>query len=408
MYNVDDTAGRKVDYLRLSPRTIARIFMGDITPLVRSGHRRGQRRRQPAAARPAHHRRLPRRAVGHDGALLRLRRQHRARRRSAAGPPQPAPRQQGGPHHPARRAPAFAPQDPRPQRARTRSPSTSPAARANGRSATTSSATPCPTARQVGPGPQRRRASGCCPTPRTSRRRSKRPGFGPDLTQELSPASTPARTREAYPISAYSYMVTQCAPAARPADVQGQLRRRRATADDAGPVDAHDRLRRPGEHGPASATRRSRPTCRRRWPTRSAACRASPPEQLNAGNCGNPRFKGNDFYGEGADPLRIPSSRKDSNRGASAPARRRHRPPARGRRRAAPRGPRRRTGAPSRRPATHWPARGRARRGEHRLPAIPNPRPTHVRSNTRARSSRSLPSWERSSSRRPSAEAGAQ
>jgi phosphate transport system substrate-binding protein len=31
MYNVDDSAGRKVDYLRLSPRTIARIFTGQIT-----------------------------------------------------------------------------------------------------------------------------------------------------------------------------------------------------------------------------------------------------------------------------------------------------------------------------------------------------------------------------------------
>ena len=31
MYNVQDTAGRKVDYLHLSRRTVARIFMGDIT-----------------------------------------------------------------------------------------------------------------------------------------------------------------------------------------------------------------------------------------------------------------------------------------------------------------------------------------------------------------------------------------
>jgi phosphate transport system substrate-binding protein len=31
MYNVDDQAGRKVDYLHLSTRTIARIFMGDIS-----------------------------------------------------------------------------------------------------------------------------------------------------------------------------------------------------------------------------------------------------------------------------------------------------------------------------------------------------------------------------------------
>jgi phosphate transport system substrate-binding protein len=30
MYNVDDAAGRKVDYLRLSPRTIARIFTGQV------------------------------------------------------------------------------------------------------------------------------------------------------------------------------------------------------------------------------------------------------------------------------------------------------------------------------------------------------------------------------------------
>src|SRR5262249_23153245 len=31
MYNVDDKAGRKVDYLHLSRRTIARIFTGDIS-----------------------------------------------------------------------------------------------------------------------------------------------------------------------------------------------------------------------------------------------------------------------------------------------------------------------------------------------------------------------------------------
>src|SRR5262249_28083853 len=30
MYNVDDKAGRKVDYLHLSMRTVARIFTGDI------------------------------------------------------------------------------------------------------------------------------------------------------------------------------------------------------------------------------------------------------------------------------------------------------------------------------------------------------------------------------------------
>ena len=31
MYNVDDRAGRKVDYLHLSRRTIALIFMGAIS-----------------------------------------------------------------------------------------------------------------------------------------------------------------------------------------------------------------------------------------------------------------------------------------------------------------------------------------------------------------------------------------
>ena len=66
--------------------------------------------------------------------------------------------------------------------------------------------------RHAGLGPERGRASGCCPTPRTSRPRSSGATLRPDLSQELSGVYTSPNPL-AYPISAYSYIVTQCAPA---------------------------------------------------------------------------------------------------------------------------------------------------------------------------------------------------
>ena len=70
----------------------------------------------------------------------------------------------------------------------------------------------------------------------------------PDLSQELSGVYASANP-EAYPISAYSYMVTQCAPSGPAGDLQGRLHEPRR-GRDAREVDALHRLRRPGEHGP--------------------------------------------------------------------------------------------------------------------------------------------------------------
>ncbi len=98
------------------------------------------------------------------------------------------------------------------------------------------------------PGSRTRRASGCCPTPRTSPPRSSRPACGPTSARS-SPACTPARTPSAYPISAYSYIVTQCAPAADRPTCKGPYTNPGVAETLAQCGYALHRLRGPGEHG---------------------------------------------------------------------------------------------------------------------------------------------------------------
>ena len=106
--------------------------------------------------------------------------------------------------------PGFAPQDPGASAARTRSPSTSPATPASGASATTSSATPRPTTCPTAWVQNASGALGAARTPRTSRppssRRPAAPRPEPGAVGRLH-----QRQPDAYPISAYSYIVTQCA-----------------------------------------------------------------------------------------------------------------------------------------------------------------------------------------------------
>ena len=168
--------GDKVDYLHLSPRTIARIFMGDICnwddPAIT------RRQQGPRAARPADHGRLPRRPVGHDRPLLRLRGQHTDP--GIFGPwaaKNQLPTTCASSSSTA--APSFAPHDPGVQRLGPDRPVHRQRQRAVERSATTSSATPRPTTC---------RPRGCRTAPgtwvqpvrrRTSRPRSSRPSCAP-------------------------------------------------------------------------------------------------------------------------------------------------------------------------------------------------------------------------------------
>ena len=93
--------------------------------------------------------------------------------------------------------------------------------------------------------------------------------LNPDLTQNLEQVYN-SRAGGAYPISSYSYLVTQCRSGAGRATCRADLRRRRPgrrrwpTSCATWPATARCRWRR-------SATRRCHPTCPRRWPTRSPA-----------------------------------------------------------------------------------------------------------------------------------------
>ena len=191
MYNVDDQAGRKVDYLHLSRRTIARIFTGDISNWSDPAITR--RQQGPRAARPADHRRLPQRSVGDDRVVLRLRAARRARRLQPVGRAEPAPDQRA--HHPARR------RRPASRRRRSRSSGSDQIAQsvasgtaASGRSPTTSSATRRPTACPRR-GCRTRRAATCSRTPRTSRPRSSRRRCGPTSARSCRGVYDERRTR---------------------------------------------------------------------------------------------------------------------------------------------------------------------------------------------------------------------
>ncbi len=221
MYNVEDLGGRKVDYLHLSRSTVAKIFMGEITrwtdPAIAADNTAGQ----PAAARRADQRRLPRRPVGHDRALLRLRPRDRARRSSRRGRPRnrlPT----NVPHHPARQLARLRPEDPGAQRLRPDRPVHRQRRRASGRSPTTSSATPRSTARTSA---WIENASGKWVLPyaeNISAALESAHACGPTSARSSS-GVYPSPNPLAYPISAYSYLVTQCETAGDRPTVPGPV-----------------------------------------------------------------------------------------------------------------------------------------------------------------------------------------
>ena len=193
MYNVEDVAGRKVDYLHLSRSTIARIFIGEITHWDDAGDRGRQHAGQPPAARRADQRRVPLRRVRHHGALLRLRRATSSPALFAGWAARNRlPTQRA--HHRARQRTGLRPEDPGAVQRPTRSPSTSPAAPASGRSPTTSSATPRSTT-STRPGSQNEQGKWVLPYAENISAALDSATLRPDLSQELSGRLRAARTR---------------------------------------------------------------------------------------------------------------------------------------------------------------------------------------------------------------------
>ena len=210
MYHVQDAAGDAVDYLHLSPRDDRPDLHGRHLQLERPGHHR--RQQGPQAPRTSRSRSSTEAASRAPPACSTTSCQHTDPALFArVGGQEPDPDQR--PHHPARHAPRASPARPWPSTARTQIAEHIASGRACGASATTSSATPRPT---TCPPRGCRTQSGKYQLPvrpeHLGRPRggqaAARPQPGPDR------ASTPARTRSTYPISAYSYIVTQCASAA--------------------------------------------------------------------------------------------------------------------------------------------------------------------------------------------------
>ncbi len=126
----------------------------------------------------------------------------------------------------------------------------------------------------------------------------------PDLSQELSNVySSP--NPEAYPISAYSYVVTQCSPAAERATCKGPYA-------NAGIAETLAKwLRYVACEGQVNMSRIGYsplpPNLSQEMANSIGRMQGKPAEQLNGGNCANPRFRGT--LGEGAtspkdDPLK--------------------------------------------------------------------------------------------------------
>ena len=230
-----------VDYLHLSMRTIAQDLHGLHHELERP---RDQRRQQGSrAARPADHGRVPQRPVGHDGNVLRLRRARRARPVRGRGRRSTICR------------PTFA--------------SSSSTARRTSRRRRSRSAAPtrsCSTSRAAqgmwsigydefgyakvygADTAWVQNASGHWVQPYAENISAalESAKLRPDLSQELSGVYASTNPL-AYPISAYSYLVTQCAR--RPtANLQGRLSEP-GDHRDARAVDAVHRVRRPDQHG---------------------------------------------------------------------------------------------------------------------------------------------------------------
>ena len=237
-------AGRKVDYLHLSRRTIARIFMGDIAswndPAITADNKGLE------AAQPADHRRLPRRPVGHDRRCSTTSCSTPIPTSSPVGGQEPAPDQR--PHHPARQHARASP-------AKTLALNGSDQIAAVRRqrpgqvdaSATTSSATPRPTAR---PPPGCRTQSGTWVLPYAAEHLGRargghaapRPEPGP--VAACTPAATRSRTR--------SRRTATSSPSARPPADRPTCKGNYTNPGhqrDLGGVAALHRLRRAGEHG---------------------------------------------------------------------------------------------------------------------------------------------------------------
>jgi phosphate transport system substrate-binding protein len=119
----------------------------------------------------------------------------------------------------------------------------------------------------------------------------------PDLSQELSGvyAST---NPDAYPISAYSYIVTQCAPSAQRASCKGPY----ANAGIAATLAPWMRyIACQGQVNMAQIGYSPLPpNLSQEMANSIGRMLGQPPETLNASNCANPRFKGN--LGAGSQP----------------------------------------------------------------------------------------------------------
>ena len=143
--------------------------------------------------------------------------------------------------------------------------------------------------------------------------------LNPDLSQDLSGVYASANPLT-YPISAYSYIVTQCAPVARPRHLQG-----RATATRGITATFTKWLRYiacDGQVNMAAIGYSPLPPNLSQEIANSIARMqggGTPPEQLTAGNCANPRFKGELGADSGApaDPIKNVASLA---RGATAKA----------------------------------------------------------------------------------------
>jgi phosphate transport system substrate-binding protein len=119
----------------------------------------------------------------------------------------------------------------------------------------------------------------------------------PDLSQELSQVYASARP-EAYPISAYSYLVTQCAAAG---DRPTCVRRYPDPAVEQGLASFMRHIACNGQVNMALAGYSPLPPNLSQEVANSVArMQGTQPESLNAGNCANPRFRGS--LGVGAMP----------------------------------------------------------------------------------------------------------
>jgi phosphate transport system substrate-binding protein len=113
----------------------------------------------------------------------------------------------------------------------------------------------------------------------------------PDLTQELSGvyAST---NPDAYPLSAYSYLVTQCSPSGDRPTCKGPY------ADGGVATSMAQFMRMIACDGQVEAAALGYsplpPNLSQEMANAIGRMLGQPPEQLHAGNCSNPRFRGND------------------------------------------------------------------------------------------------------------------